>query len=101
MSDSAGSIIGLDPTRGTPAGAGEAHLAPRPRSLEGAVIGLISNGKEQARLLLVSLYAELERLARLRDSVVIDKRFFYAPPTEEDWQRLKSQVTVAVAAFGG
>jgi hypothetical protein len=93
-------IIALDPTRGT-AVSSEVTLAPRPKSLDGAVVGLISNGKGQASPLLDCLYGELGQFADLAGRVVVSKSAFYAEPTAEDSKRLTSEASVTIAAFGG
>ncbi|HSS12213.1 MAG TPA: hypothetical protein VLL25_20160, partial [Acidimicrobiales bacterium] len=70
-------IIALDPTREA-AVSNEVTLAPRPESLDGAVVGLISNGKGQASQLLDYVYGELGQLADLAGRVVVSKSAFYA-----------------------
>jgi len=96
-----GCIVGLDPTRHVEHSVDSGIRAARPATLDGAVVALISNGKERAKDFLVCLYAELAELAALRDQVLVQKSEFYAPPTEDDWRRVRARATVGVAAFGG
>jgi len=100
MAERNAALIGLDPTSGPlPAGGGRDRPAPRPKSLDGAVIGLVANGLGQAEAFLARLYEELAEgtagaLAVLKGSVSI-------PPEPEDWARLTSEATVAITGFGG
>jgi hypothetical protein len=96
-----GCIVGLDPTRHVDEPVDASVRAARPATLDGAVVALISNGKERAADFLMRLYVELAELAKLRDYVLIQKTEFYAPPTEDDWRLVRARATVGVAAFGG
>ena len=93
-------LIGLDPTSGplkTPT-QGPARRLP---SIGGAVVGLVSNGLGESDAVLQAIYRELDRAAGLQGSVAVRKPSVSVPPDPIDWERLISQVTVAVAGFGG
>jgi hypothetical protein len=93
-------LIGLDPTSG-PMPVSEKRPAPRPVSLDGAVIGLVSNGLGESDALMRAIYRELETRADMRAAVFVRKPSVSVAPEPMDWERLISQVTVAVAGFGG
>lgn len=92
-------LIGLDPTSG-PLPAARHREAARPASLDGAVVGLVSNGLGESDTILRAVYRELEPYGA-RDVVFVRKPSVSVPPAPMDWERLIAQVTVAVAGFGG
>ncbi len=95
-------IVGLDPTSGPLPGRDAARAtAARPASLDGAVVGLVVNGLGESEAFLCALYDELTRITRLSRALKIVKPSVSVPPEPIDWERLISQVTVAVAGFGG
>lgn len=94
------SIVGLDPTSG-PLPAAEGRTAHRPTSLEGAVVGLVSNGLGESDKVLAAVAEELGRTFRLQGVVAVRKPSVSVPPDPFDWERLINEVTVAVAGFGG
>ena len=94
------SITGLDPTSGPPPAA-QGRPARRPGSLDGAVLGLVSNGLGESDAILEALAAEVGRHARLAGVVAVRKPSVSVPPDPIDWERLINSVTVAVAGFGG
>ena len=97
--DTTQGIIGLDPT-GSKAAATVA--APRPASLQGAVVGLVSNRKGEATAFLEALYGELGLLgASTADCLLVEKDTVFSPPRPEDWDRLTAGATVAITGFGG
>jgi hypothetical protein len=99
-----GWIIGLDPTRGgDPAGSAgaSARLAPRPASLAGAVIGVISNQKARATEFLQRVYEILATGDDLAGQVLVTKDSVFSPPTADDWSRLRAGATVAITGYGG
>jgi hypothetical protein len=93
-------IVALDPTSG-PLPQAAQGAAPRPRSLDGAVVGLVSNGLGESDKFLRAVARELDARAGVRDVVFVRKPSVSVPPAPMDWERLISQVTVAVAGFGG
>ena len=94
------SIVGLDPTSG-PMPDSELGPALRQPSLNGAVIGVVSNGLGESDKILRAVYRELAALSGARDVVFVRKPSVSVPPDPMDWERLIAQVTVAVAGFGG
>ena len=95
------SLIGLDPTSG-PLPEPEQGPAPRSASLEGAVVGVVSNGLgESDTLPAAPSPASWPTLGGTRASVFVRKPSVSVPPDPMDWEKLISQVTVAVAGFGG
>jgi hypothetical protein len=95
-------IVGLDPT-GSPASGHRAagRRAPRPSSLDGAVVGLISNQKCRATSLLSRVFDELARSHRLGGPVLVTKETVSSPPTAEEWRRLENEAAVAITGYGG
>jgi hypothetical protein len=94
-------IVGLDPTSAFPEPRANRSARPRPPSLDGAVIGLVVNGLGQSDAFLHALYDELCTLSAPTGAVTVVKQSVSVPPEPMDWERLISQVTVAVAGFGG
>jgi hypothetical protein len=93
-------LVGLDPTSG-PMPVSAKRPATRPVSLDGAVVGFVSNGLGESDALMRAVYRELETRAHVRAAVFVRKPSVSVPPEPMDWERLISQVTVAVAGFGG
>ena len=94
-------IVGLDPTRSPAHRAMATALAPRPASLDGAVIGLISNQKSRATDFLRRVYEELGHAHALGGQVLVTKATVSSPPTDDDWSRLREGATVAITGYGG
>jgi len=92
-------LIALDPTSG-PLPAARQREATRPASLDGAVVGLVSNGLGESDTVLRAVFRELQSYG-VRDAVFVRKPSVSVPPAPMDWERLIAQVTVAVAGFGG
>ena len=95
-----GSLIGLDPTSG-PLPDARGGPAPRPSSLDGAVIGLVANGLGEAERFLGALYEELAAKTAVAGVVPVLKPSVSVPPDRDDWQRLTTEVTAAITGFGG
>jgi hypothetical protein len=94
------SLIGLDPTSG-PLPESEQGPAKRAASLDDAVIGIVSNGLGESDTFLRAVYRELAATSGAREIVFVRKPSVSVPPDPMDWEKLISQVTVAVAGFGG
>jgi hypothetical protein len=94
------SLIGLDPTSG-PMPESQQGPAARTSSLEGAVVGVVSNGLGESDRILRAVHRELASISGARDLVFVRKPSVSVPPDPMDWEKLISQVTVAVAGFGG
>ena len=93
-------LIGLDPTSG-PLPEPRGGPAPRPATLDGAVVGLVANGLGEAEAFLSALYDELTASASIAGVVPVLKSSVSVPPERDDWQRLTSEATVAITGFGG
>jgi hypothetical protein len=96
------SIVGLDPrgTRTQPSGQAGPR-APRPVSLDGAVIGIVGNGLNRGNEFLQAVAREVGKLAGVSGEIAVAKHGLAVPPDPEDWQRLVSGATVAITGFGG
>lgn len=88
----------VDPTL-QPAG-DAAALAPRPASLEDAVIGLVSNGKTHAPGILERVAQNLIETHGARDAVLMMKPTANLPATPEEVEALAADVTAIIAAIG-
>ena len=77
-------IVGLDPTSG-PMPVKDKHPAPRLASLDGAVVGLVSNGLGESDVFLRAVYHELCTRAGARDVVIVRKPSVSVPPEPMDW----------------
>jgi len=96
----AGRLVGLDPTSG-PLPEPSGRVAPRPASLDGAVVGLVANGLGEAEAFLAALYDELANVHDLTGAIPVLKSSVSVPPEPDDWQRLTEGATVAITGFGG
>ena len=96
----AGRLIGLDPTSG-PLPEPSGRVAPRPASLDGAVVGLVANGLGETEAFLDALYEELTTTHGIKAAIPVLKPSVSVPPEPDDWQRLTEGATVAITGFGG
>lgn len=94
-------LIGLDPTSGPLERRDERALPSRPKSLDGAVLGLVANGLGESKAFLDSLYEEIVRDESIVGSVRVLKQSVSVAPEPADWARLTSETTLAIAGFGG
>jgi hypothetical protein len=94
------SLVGLDPTSG-PLREPEHGPAMRSATIAGAVVGVVSNGLGESDRILQAVYGELAELGGTKGSLFVRKPSVSVPPDPMDWEKLISQVTVAVAGFGG
>jgi hypothetical protein len=69
--------------------------------LDGAVVGLVSNQKARATSFLEKVYEELGRSHQLGGQVVVLKDSVSSPPSQPDWNRLRTETSVAIAGYGG
>jgi hypothetical protein len=93
-------VTGLDPTSG-PLPAAEGRPARRRATIDGAVVGLVSNGLGLSDEVLAAVAEELGRHVRIDRVVAVRKPSVSVPPDPIDWEKLINEVTVAVAGFGG
>jgi hypothetical protein len=75
-------------------------LAPRPESLRGLTVALVSNDKPNAEVLLSEVAAELKRAHGIRASVMYSKSYFGTPVEESLIQRILHSSDFAVAGIG-
>ena len=73
----------------------------RPESLQGVVIGLVSNGLGRSDDILRRVAEEIGQLQPFARVVAVRKPSVSVPPDPIDWEKLINEVTVAVAGFGG
>ena len=92
--------IGLDPTSG-PLPDPRGRPAPRPATLDSAVVGLVANGLGEAEAFLRALYDELTVASGVAGAIPVLKSSVSVPPERDDWQRLTEGATVAITGFGG
>ncbi len=93
-------IVGLDPSNGPLQETG-GEAAVRPESLQGVVIGLVSNGLGRSDDILRRVAEEIGQLQPFARVVAVRKPSVSVPPDPIDWEKLINEVTVAVAGFGG
>lgn len=88
----------VSPTLGAPAGS--KVRAPRPTTLDGAVLGLVNNGKTYGREILQRVAENLGRMYDIRDVIMVKKATYSFPASAEDVDRLTNGATVVIAAVG-
>lgn len=77
-----------------------AKRAPRPDALDGAVIGLVSNGKTHAPGILRRVAQNLIETHGARDAVQMMKPTANLPAAPEEVEALAAEVTAIIAAIG-
>lgn len=92
------SVVLIDPTIG-PTGDGK-KFAPRPATLDGAVLGLVNNGKTNGREILQRVAQNLSERFDIADTLLITKPNPSAPVKPEDVAELASGATAIIAAIG-
>jgi hypothetical protein len=75
-------------------------LAPRPTDLNGVKIGLLENGKQNARLLLEDVAAVLRDRYGAGEATLRRKEIFSQPAPPELVQELSAQADVVVVGVG-
>ena len=86
----------LDPVQGRVAGV----AAPRLPTLDGAVLGLLANGKANSQRLLDLIALELGRRHAIKDVVRITKSHPSLPPADADVETLASETLAVLSAIG-
>lgn len=94
-------IVGLDPTSGPLEKATGRSLARRPESLDGRVVGLVTNGLGRSESFMTALSEELSLLSRPGGFLHVVKNSVSIAPEPRDWARLTSEASVAITGFGG
>jgi hypothetical protein len=91
----------MDPTGGQEARSrSELALAPRPDSLRGLKLGLLENGKQNARLFLEELAAVLRERYGVEAAELRRKEVFTAPEPPERIEEMGSACDVIVTGIG-
>lgn len=88
----------IDPTL-APAGAGR-DLAARPESLDGAVLGLVNNGKTHGREILQRVAGNIAAKHRIGSTILVTKPDSSFPAAPEDVEMLAADATAIIAAIG-
>ena len=88
----------IDPTLG-PSVSGRV-LADRPASLDGAVIGLVNNGKARGREILQRVADNLETKYQITDTILVTKPDSSFPAEPADVEMLAADATAVIAAIG-
>lgn len=88
----------LDPTLG-PVQA-DAELAVRPATLDGAVLGLVNNGKTRGREILERVAANLGQTYAIADTVLVTKPNASRPIAQDQVDEVAAAATAIIAAIG-
>ena len=88
----------VDPTL-EPANPGSTP-APRPASLDGAVIGLVNNGKTRGREILQRVAGNIAAKHRIGGTILVTKPDSSFPAAPEDVEMLAADATAIIAAIG-
>ena len=88
----------VDPTF-SPAG-GDRRRADRPPTLDGAVLGLVNNGKTHGREILQRVAQQLAGKYDMGDPILVTKPNSSFPAAPEDIEMLASGATAIIAAIG-
>jgi hypothetical protein len=94
-------VLALDPTTGGVDVGAHLVLAPRPRSLEGHVLGIVANGLGISEVMFDRLADLLMESDGLAGVVKVVKPSVAVPPWPEQWAEIVEHATVAVTGFGG
>ena len=94
-------ITVLDPTSGPLDRTETRKPAERPETLNGAVVALVVNGLGESDRFLEALYEEINNYAETSGKIKAIKLSVSVAPEKEDWAKITSEATVAIAGFGG
>ena len=94
-------VLALDPTTGGVDVGAYLALAPRPKSLEGQVLGIVANGLGISEVMFDRLGELLRESDGLAGVVKVVKPSVAVPPWPEQWAEIVEHATVAVTGFGG
>ena len=75
-------------------------LAPRPKSLDGAVVGLLANGKRNSDELLRSVYSLLQDMYQFKGVVELNKRDVSRPAPKPIMDELLKRCDLVITAIG-
>ena len=90
----------LDPTLRAPEAEMVGVRAPRRRSLDGATIGLLANGKSNGMALLDRIVECLHERHRIGDVVRVAKSNASAPVSDDDARVLAGRCAAVITAIG-
>ncbi len=79
---------------------GNQRPAARPASLDGAVLGLVNNGKTRGREILQRVAENLRARHRIRGTILVTKPDSSFPASPEDVEMLAADATAIIAAIG-
>ena len=96
-----GKLVTLDPTSGPLDRKDPRKFPARPKSLTGAVVALVANGRGVTEQFFDALYEELNKEDELAGAIRVLKGSVAVPPDKPDWERITSEATVAITGFGG
>lgn len=100
MTIAAKPYIILDPSSGPLKGKDPRPLARRKPTLDGAVLGLLANGKSNSGELLEAVYEELSKSFELPAPLRFRKDSVSVPPRKADFERLTREAGAVVTAIG-
>ncbi|MEE9286051.1 MAG: hypothetical protein V3V35_10045 [Dehalococcoidia bacterium] len=92
--------ITLDPSAGPLRGKDPRPMARRPASLNGAVLGLLANGKSNSQEFLDAVYDELAQAYELAPALRFKKASVSVPPRSEDFQQMVEEAAAVITAIG-
>jgi hypothetical protein len=90
----------LDPSAGPLKGKDKRPMARRPKTLDGATLGLLANGKSNSQELLDAVFEELAKAFELRTPMRFRKDSVSVPPRKDDYRRLVQEATAVVTGIG-
>lgn len=93
------SVKVMDPTW-QPRSERQRRLAPRPRRTKGTRLGVLCNGLGNSTMFFDELVEQLMDRGEFGSSVKVVKDSKSVPPTEEQWERIRT-ADVVVTGFGG
>ena len=88
----------IDPTLSPPGGS--STRAVRPASLDGAVLGLVNNGKARGREILQRVAENLTAAHRINSTILVTKPDSSFPAAPESVAMLAADATAIIAAIG-
>ncbi len=99
-SEEKGSFVTLDPSSGPLRERDPRSIAPRPASLNGATLALLSNGKQNAVALLEAIHDEIALRFELAGTLRFEKGSVSVPPLPEHFAQMVEEASAAVTAIG-
>jgi hypothetical protein len=100
MTTHAAPYVILDPTSGPLKGRDPRPMAKRPATLNGAVLGLLANGKSNSQELLDAVFEELARTFELGHPLRFRKDSVSVPPRREHQAQLAEEANAVITAIG-